>query len=322
MSKPQPSFWKETLRDLDTFWFDRGSATTYGLFRIIFSALATTGLLMLFPFFQDWFSETGYIPQWLNSRYFGDPATMLGPIAVPRLSVLAGVMDVRITLGVYVVTVVAGILTCIGLYTRAASIIFALGVISLTQRCGPILHGGDSVMRIMVIYLAVGPSGAGLSLDRARALKKGLISPEPAQISLWPQRLVAFNCALVYFTTTWLKLYGNTWRFGTATWFPARLQEFDRFPVPAFVNDFPMVTITTYGTLAVEFALGTLVFVRPLRKYILGAGLLMHGYIEYSMNIPLFAFMMTSCYISYYDGEEVEAWWQRLTQRVPILARK
>ncbi|MFZ4507088.1 MAG: HTTM domain-containing protein [Fimbriimonas sp.] len=268
---------------------------------------------MLMPFWQDWFSETGYVPRSVNAIYFGEESTPLGSILIPRINVFANIVDPRIGFAVFLLIVVAAILTTIGLWTRVSSALLAIGVISLSQRCGPILHGGDTVMRIMLIYIAVGPSGAALSVDRWLAAKKG----KPAvRISMWPLRLIAFNTALVYFTTTWLKLYGNTWRNGTATWYPARLHEFDRFPVPGFVNEFPMVTLTTYGTITVEFLLGTLVFVKPLRKYILGAGLLMHAYIEYSMNIPLFAFMMCACYICFYEGEEVEGWLQRVRARV------
>ena len=49
-------------------------------------------------------------------------------------------------------------------------------------------------------------------------------------------------------------------------------------------------------------------FFRPLRKYVLIAGILMHGYVEYSMNIPLFSYLMVSTYICFYDGEEISAW--------------
>jgi hypothetical protein len=77
-----------------------------------------------------------------------------------------------------------------------------------------------------------------------------------------------------------------------------------------------MVYVTTYGTLLTEFALATLVFIRPCRKWVLLAGVLMHGYIEYSMNIPLFSYLMISGYITFYDGEEVSAWAKKWSQRL------
>ena len=83
----------------------------------------------------------------------------------------------------------------------------------------------------------------------------------------------------------------------------------------------PLVTITTYGTLAVELALATLVFSKDFRKWVLLAGLILHAYIEYSMNIPLFAFTMCSLYVAFYEGDEIVAWWNRLQARLPVLQR-
>jgi hypothetical protein len=33
------------------------------------------------------------------------------------------------------------------------------------------------------------------------------------------------------------------------------------------------------------------------------------------MNIPLFAFLMISMYVTYYEGEEVSAWWEQMKSR-------
>ena len=85
--------------------------------------------------------------------------------------------------------------------------------------------------------------------------------------------------------------------------------------MPGLFNDLPFVYLTTYGTIAAEFSLATLVFFRPLRRAILLAGVLLHGFIEYSMNIPLFSFLMVSGYVCHYDGEEVAAFCRRFGDR-------
>ncbi len=61
--------------------------------------------------------------------------------------------------------------------------------------------------------------------------------------------------------------------------------------------------------------MATLVWFAPLRKYVLLAGIGLHLFIEYSMNIPLFAFLMISMYVTYYEGEEVSAWWVQMKSR-------
>jgi hypothetical protein len=164
--------------------------------------------------------------------------------------------------------------------------------------------------------MAIAPSGKACSIDRLIALWKGRVKPGPVLVSLWPQRVIAFNLALIYFTTWWVKMDGERWRNGTATWFPSHLPEFYRFWVPPILKAPWMAPVLTYGTLATELALGTIVFWRPARKWVLLAGIMMHGFIEYSMNIPLFGFSMCAWYIVFYEGDEVTAWAKRLGARL------
>jgi hypothetical protein len=313
------------LKQIDQYWFGRGSPVTLGVIRILIGGIVLVNFLMIAIDFNAWFTETGYVPHALavrkmpdlsgTSNVFGYPFSL--PFEVPRISLVhyfGGTSTPWMAI-VYVMTLLAALTTMLGLWTRVSTVLLALGVVSIQIRNGFILHGGDSVLRIMVLYLAIAPSGLACSLDRLIGLWKGKISPAMPQVSMWPQKLIAFNVALVYFTTFWHKMRGDHWRGGTAAWYPARLNEFDRFWVPPFIDDMPFVYVATYGTLAVELALGTLVFYKPLRKWVLLAGLGMHAFIEYSMNIPLFAFGICACYTAFYSGEEVTDWFRRLGER-------
>jgi hypothetical protein len=179
-----------------------------------------------------------------------------------------------------------------------------------------ILHGGDTLIRSMSIYLAVTPCGRACSVDRFVQLYRAKSFLPPIRVSVWGQRLISYNVALVYFTTLWLKWDGDKWRRLTAAYYPERLAEFYRFPVPDFFKSLFVARIATFGTIVVEFLLGTLVFFPPARKWVLVAGVLMHSYIEYTMNIPLFSFMIVSCYVTFYNGEEISGFFQRLGLRL------
>ena len=314
---------RETIDVIGNYWFGFGSAVALGVFRIVFGTLVFFNFILLSFDWEAWFSQHGYVPSWLGARFL-DPRVGLGPgsvYSVPRIDILNGVTNDAISLAVFLATGLAALLTAVGLWTRVSTIALAIGVVSLHHHNAAILHGGDTVVRVMCLYLAIAPSGAACSLDRVIGLLKGRLSAAPAMISMWPQRLIAYNCALLYLTTTWAKWGGHLWQNGTANWYPARLPEFYRFPIPGFMNQFPMVYLTSYGTLAVEFAMGTLVFFKPLRGWVLLSGLLLHGYIEYSMNIPLFSYIVTSLYISFYDGDEVMAWAQRRGSKLKNLHR-
>ena len=312
------------LKDVDHWFFGRGSAVTIGIFRIIIGFLALLNFLMILPFFDDWFTERGYVPlsmmrRWLppvdrHFTWFGHVYKL--PFDVPRFTLLGNVTDSRITFAFYLLAILAALLTMVGFWSRLSSIVLAVCVVSLQHRNPIILHGGDSVLRISVLYLALAPSGAACSFDRLIGLWKGRLAAGPALVSLWPQRLVQVNMALIYFTTVWLKWGGHLWRNGTATWYPARLGEFERFWYPPFMRNMPAVYIGTYGTLIVELSLATLVFAKPFRRWVLLAGLVMHGYIDYTMNIPLFSFLMVSLYVSFYSGEEISDWGKRVGTRL------
>ncbi len=313
------------LKRLDRYWFGYGSPVSLGVFRILMGTLACVNLIVLAFDFDAWFTDKGFVTHETAARWAGklNPITRVpwgdgwwqGNFPLPRLNLLSEITSTPLTAAFFAITLLAAILTTVGLWTRISSIVLAAGLVTLHHRNMIVLHGGDTVLRVMTLYLAIAPSGAACSLDRLIALWRGKADAQPRLVSMWPQRLITYNVAIVYFTTVWHKWFGERWRDGTATWYPARLDEFKRFPVPGFVNEMPFVKFATYGTLFMELALATLVFYKPLRKWVLLGGLLMHGYIEYSMNIPLFSFLITSAYVCFYEGEDVSAWAKRLGER-------
>ena len=303
------------LRQFDRWWFGYGSPTSLGLFRILMGTLILLNLLMLTSDWGAWFGEDGFVPAWLGQGYLGAwTDTGLG-FVTNRVNLVAGVVDPRLAVAFFALTCVAALTTALGLYTRVSAFVLAVCVVSLHHRDSLILHGGDTVVRLMAIYLAVSPCGRACSLDRLFRLRRGE-EEGPVETPVYGQRLVQFNLALVYFTTVWSKWFGDKWLNGTATWYPARLAEFYRFPVPGLFNDFPFVYLTTYGTMVTEFCLATLVFFRPLRKYILLGGVMLHAFIEYAMNIPMFSFLMVSCYVCHFEGEDVAAYCRRMGERL------
>ncbi|MBX3113137.1 MAG: HTTM domain-containing protein [Fimbriimonadaceae bacterium] len=293
---------KKFFADANEAIFGYGSPLPMCVFRIFVGLLSFINLLILMVVFKDIYTEKGLFPVWMSERYTE---------GIPRFNLLAGVTDERVTMVVFGLAVVASILTMIGLWTRVASIGLFVLMVTLHHRSGDILHSGDWLLRLWVFAVAVGPSGAALSVDRWLKKRKGTAPAELEEVSLWPQRLVVFQLCILYFNTVWLKWSGDLWRNGTATYYSQHLNEFKRFPIPPFMDTMFVTHIATWGTLIVELSLATLVFSKPLRKWILLAGLGMHGYIEYSMNIPLFQWVIVSAYICHYSGEEILGWWNR-----------
>jgi uncharacterized membrane protein YphA (DoxX/SURF4 family) len=301
---------KKWLRDADQALFGYGSPLPMGIFRIFVGFLSAISLSFNFRIFTDMFTEKGLYPVWMSERYTE---------GIPRFDLLAGVTDSRVTMVFLVIAVLAAVLTMVGLFTRVASVVLFLLMVTLHHRSGDTLMAADWLLRMWVFSVAVGPSGATLSLDR-RFFGKGAPVEE---VSLWPQRLVQFQLAVVYFMTVWLKWSGDLWREGLATYYAGLLREFDRFPVPGVMHSIPIVKISTYGTLLIELAMATLVFSKPMRKWVMIPALMMHAYIEYSMNIPLFQWIIVSAFVCHFGGDEILSWWgkvrDRFGKKTPVL---
>lgn len=291
------------LKSLDQGLFRYGSPVTFGVIRIVTGFLALVNFLMISIDFEAWFTEKGFVPVWHSQKLAGEKL---------RLDFLWNVTDERITAAFYVLLCVACLFTCIGLFTRISSIVMFLLIVTFHHRNPDILHSGDTLLRQMAFFVMIAPSGASLSVDRVIKLWKGLAPAVLKEVSLWPQRLMQFQVTIVYFTTVWHKWNGNHWRDGTATWFVPQLHEFDKFPTPAFMDQQPFVAFTTYATLIIELGVAFLAYSKPFRKWVLLGGVVLHAMIEYRFNIPLFSFIMTSTYLSFYNGEEFSAFAKRL----------
>lgn len=292
----KPGGIQEFFRSADRWLFGFGSPVTLGLFRMVFCAIVLITLALGLPNFTEFYTEEGLFTADMAQRMRGDWI---------RFSIMEWSLAPAWGLAVYLFTMLLAFLGMIGLWTRPVMIALAVLVVSVQYRNLMILHSGDTLMRILLIFLALAPCGAAVSLDRVLDLWKGKRPPEPAAVSLWPQRLIQLQIALVYFTTVWHKWPGATWRDGTAVWYPLNLREFERFPLPAWAESGIIIPVGTYGTLLVELALATLVWYKPWRNYVLLAGVGMHLFIEYRLNIPMFSAIIVAAYICFYDGEEV-----------------
>lgn len=292
------------LKDWDETIFGYGSVLPMAVFRAFVGFLSFLNVLIYAGVFADFFTEKGLFPVWMSERYAE---------GIPRLNLLAGVTDDRVTWVMLGLTGLASLLVVVGFATRISTIGLFVLLLTLHHRSGDVLHAGDWLLRLWIFSLAVSSCGAVFSVDRWLAVRKGAGSVE--EVSLWPQRLVQFQLAIVYFMTVWLKWGGDLWRNGTATWYAENLNEFVRFPVPGFMHSIPAIKVATYGTLLVELAMATLVFHKPIRKWVMLAALAMHAYIEYSMNIPLFEWVIVAAFVCHFSGEEILSWARRVSHR-------
>lgn len=213
----------------------------------------------------------------------------------------------KVTFALAIVNLVAVLFMTLGAWTRTSIAIAFITLTSFHHRNGFILNSADSVLRIILFLLFFTHCGDVFSLDRRRLLKKGLAPTTPHEKSPWALRMIQIQFCIIYIATVLFKIKGDKWADGTAVYIATRLDEFVRFELPLLNNMF-IIKLFTWSTLVVEFALGTLVWIKELRYWVLLSGVLLHLTIEYTMSIPIFEWAMIVLMISMFDSRDVESW--------------
>jgi uncharacterized membrane protein YphA (DoxX/SURF4 family) len=215
---------------------------------------------------------------------------------------------------------ISSFMVMIGLKTRIASIVSFILLVSLQNRNYTILNSGDTLMRCLLFVLMLSPAGVKSSVDAWLRKKQGL--PDIDTISITTVRLLQLQFALVYFATTLFKLKGYDWVDGTAVYYTSRLSNFQRIAIP-LVFDFPSLTkFFTWTALAIEFALGVLIWVKEWRKWVLLSGLLLHLGIEITMSIGFFEWIMITAYVLFLETDELNKGLEFLRKkRLKLFAR-
>jgi hypothetical protein len=107
-----------------------------------------------------------------------------------------------------------------------------------------------------------------------------------------------------YLSAVWHKVQGATWRDGTAVAYALRMSDLQRLDAPAAIARSVMLTeALTFGTLALELALGVLVWNRTARPWVMALGVAMHLMIDCVLVVGFFTFAMLVAYIAFLAPE-------------------
>ena len=277
------------------------------LFRILWGTLLLLNWTFLAPDALDWFGERGVLSS-------ATALILTGPGRLDVLRALPGSDGWMLI--VFGAVGLASAALAVGFMTRTSAAVVFVGLVSLHHRNTVVLNSGDTILRVLTFLLMFAPSGDVWSVDRWRARRRGVVPPESVPKPPWAQRLIQIQVAVLYFSAAWWKLLGPAWRDGTAVYYMSRLVEFERFPVPALFDDLRLIRLVTWASLATELALGTLVWVPRLRYPILLAGVCLHLSIEFTMNIPIFQWLMLAALTTFIPPADVAAFARRVRTRL------
>ena len=289
-------------RVLDALLAGDESPTALGLCRIALVGVFTLSLL----------SHLGAV-----GEYFSSEAALAGDFArqafKSRLSLFFHVEDPTAVRAIFGLGVVAHLLWLVGLYTRPAALVAVVVWASMVGR-NPLLYAmPDQLHTCLMLWLALMPTGRGLSLD-ARWRGKG--GPVP----IWCRRIVQLQVAVMY-TATGLLKSGLTWKGdGTAIYYSlvnpynrhldlgptlALLQPFVLRPLTWLVLVWEVGFAGFVGVLWLREATGRRWF-PDLRWPFLGFGVLMHLSIWAMMYVVWFTPLVLGAYLAFLRPAEVE----------------
>lgn len=275
--------------DWTKFWFQPVSTAPLALFRLAFGLVVVAWAITLLPDAETFFGPDGVLPEqpagsgkWGFLGYLNEPGAATATVSV--LGAAAGALAV-------------------GWRTRiAAALVFAC-ITTLSHRNPFVGNSGDALLRTFAFFLMLAPAGAALSLDRLRRGRDAFWDcPKRAA---WGLRLIQIQFSLVYLATFWAKLRGDEWPDGTAVATALRLEDLQRYDLPDVGSSLALVGVATWGTLAIELALGTLVWMRRFRPWVLGAGVALHLGIHVGLRIGAFSFVILSAYAIWVDADAI-----------------
>lgn len=280
------------------FWFAPQETSALALFRIGFGLLTFAWTLALLPDLLTFFGRDGIVPRPPDYSRVDLPWTW---------GLLDGAPGHGVVIALFVVMLVASVLVTVGLYTRLASAVLFVAILSFERRNPFVFNAGDTLIRVMALYLVLAPAGASLSVDRLRRARERFWS-FPARAP-WALRLVQLQVSVIYLSTVWEKLQGDTWRDGTAVSYALRTTDIQRVALPHALVDSQLVAgVLTYGTLATELAVGVLIWNRRARPFVIVPAIMLHLFIEATLTAGFFSAAMLTAYLAFVPPDTASRW--------------
>lgn len=290
------------------FFAARVTGSSASAFRIAFGALAAWNALTLVMNTERYFSDTGAYPWDLAGAHKSWGAFAWAP------------HDIEHAYAVLLAYVIVSLLLMFGVFSRVCCAALWYLQLSVAHRNPLITSDADMVFGILLFIGMFLPLGRRWSVDAWIARRLAIWWPtlfdrERRQLpSVWSARLLQLQIAMIYGMTAYSKVQEDVWLEGRA------IRGFLAMPTyatwPMWHDHWPFMKPLTWGTLAFECAFPLLIWFRPLRPWLLLAGIAFHVGIDVLMQVPLFSWTMICAYIMFVPDETTERWMNALEQKI------
>jgi Vitamin K-dependent gamma-carboxylase len=279
--------------DLRKFFFKREPTEGIAIFRI---CLGIATLISLFGWahnFSDICGEYGIcnniVPNKMTIWYW------------------AGTYSNSYTLALIILglCVASSITLTLGYKTRISAFLTYALYYSLYWRCRLTTTGADHVYINLLLLTTLSNAGGSLSIDSLiRSYKEKFKRPWPRFSMPLGQRLIQLQMSYIYIIAVLDKAETNVWVDGTVMYYVGRNWDAVLFNLPYVYDHLWTIKLMSWGSLATETILGTLIWYKPLRIPIILLGIGLHIGIGITLNLVIFQIIMIAGLVSMLEPKQ------------------
>ncbi len=247
---------------------------------------------------------TQVLVNWPDRHYtWGDGAAWTSPVRDakpwPGFLGLFQQADGRTFDAVYLLTVVAGLLLMVGLWTRAAAVLTLFLWMSLYVSNPFVGSGGDAILRMVLLYACFTDMGRHLSVDAVLRRRRGVVPPVlPAWLTTTLHNvavvLIIHQVVMVYVGSALWKVQSPVWMDGRAVYYPLQTEAYSpwRDLLHPLSSAEPVVMAATWTAIVVQLLFPVFLLYRSTRALALVVVTGMHLGIGLFMGIMYFSLVM------------------------------
>lgn len=273
----------------DRFFFSPVSPYPVAAYRILQGCIFLQLTLSLGPDLLVWFGYPGIIQE-----------KTINVDGLNKLNIFSYYPNNEWVFGIWIASIAAALCLTVGFQTRLASIVLFVVVVSFSNRNSFLLNAGDTYLRSVAFWLMFAASSEVWSVDSWLRNRRRI--PSDPLISAWSWRALQLQVCFVYYSAFFAKTGGWFWSSGEAVYIATRFESLFRLPLPFSFDDVLISNVFTFGTLSVEAALFSLIWVKELRYYVIALGTCLHLTIDWCMAIPMFEWMMIVSFVLFIDA--------------------
>jgi hypothetical protein len=239
------------------------------------------------------------------------PLSVIPEIISPqKLYSLLGYFTSRTMLWVFHISLLFSLLTmAFGIFPKISALIASVLHISFLHRNMAVAYGVDAISTYFLIYLCFADGTKQVGNPNALRVLLSSIAFRFAQIQV----------CIIYGYSGLMKLEGPHWWRGEAVWDVLTNHQLARWDF-TWIAAFPIViTLSTYATIIWEIYFPILIWLKPLRRFTLWGGVMLHLGIGLALNIPYFAAVMISTYILFLNADEID---QLILKKIKVIRSK